>query len=156
MFRDADLAQLFRLANRRASVTPNLLAHGALVAVPRRGERRRGQGPGRRRPAVKGGLGDRVEERLLSKSMFQVLRPQLILHNKVREVFVQGLRLAREKGYMRRGREMRASLDTMYRLRRDAAIAERRAVGPLGAWTAAERDSPAKLTATHRPYGYRH
>lgn len=49
-----------------------------------------------------------------------MFRAQLILHDKVREVFEGSLRLAREKGYLKRGRGMRVSLDTTYILGRGA------------------------------------
>ena len=41
-----------------------------------------------------------------------MFRAQLILHDKVREVFEQSLRLAREAGYLKGKRGMRAALDT--------------------------------------------
>ena len=59
-------------------------------------------------------LGVEIEDRPFAKSTFQVFRAQLILHDKVREVFEQSLRLAREKGYLKRGRGMRVALDTTY------------------------------------------
>ena len=43
-----------------------------------------------------------------------MFRTQLILHDKVREVFEQSLRLAREQGHLKRGRGMRVALDTTY------------------------------------------
>ena len=49
-----------------------------------------------------------------------MFRAQLILHNKVREVFEQSLRLAREAGYLKPGRGMRVALDTTYILGRGA------------------------------------
>ena len=88
--------------------------HGVVVAGPRQGERRRGQGPSRLRHPVEGALGVEIEDRPFAKSTFQVFRAQLILHDKVREVFEQSLRLAREKGYLKRGRGMRVALDTTY------------------------------------------
>ena len=59
-------------------------------------------------------LGVEIEDRPFAKSTSQVFRAQLILHDKVREVFEQSLRLAREKGYLKRGRGMRVALDTTY------------------------------------------
>ena len=59
-------------------------------------------------------MGVEIEDRPFAKSTFQVFRAQLILHDKVREVFEQSLRLAREKGYLKRGRGMRVALDTTY------------------------------------------
>ena len=63
----------------------------------------------RPRPGV--ALGIEVEERPFAKSTLQVFRAQLILHDKVREVFESSLRLARESGYLKR-RSMKVALDT--------------------------------------------
>ena len=67
---------------------------------------------------MEGALGIEIEDRPFAKSTFQVFRAQLILHDKVREVFEQSLRLAREQGYLKRGRGMRVALDTTYILGR--------------------------------------
>ena len=61
-------------------------------------------------------MGIEIEERLFAKSAFHVFRAQLILHDRVREVFEQSLRLPRKQGYLKRGRGMRVALDTMYNL----------------------------------------
>ena len=60
-----------------------------------------------------------VEDRSSAKSTLQMFRAQLILHDKVREVFESGLRLARESGYLKR-RNMRVALDTTNILGRGA------------------------------------
>ena len=65
-------------------------------------------------------MGIEIEEQPFAKSTFQVFRSQLILHDKVREVFEQSLRLARERCYLKRGRGMRVALDTTYILGRGA------------------------------------
>ena len=62
----------------------------------------------------------RSEDRPFAKSTLQVFRAQLILHDKVREVFEQSLRLAREAGYLRGKRGMRVAMDTTYILGRGA------------------------------------
>ena len=54
-----------------------------------------------------------------AKSTLQLFRAQLILHDKVREVFESSLRLARQSGYLKK-RGMRVALDTTYILGRDA------------------------------------
>ena len=64
-------------------------------------------------------LGIEVEDRPFAKSTLQVFRAQLILHDKVREVFESSLRLARESGYLKR-RSMRVALDTTNILGRGA------------------------------------
>ena len=60
-----------------------------------------------------------MEDRPFAKSTLQVFRAQLILHDKVREVFESSLRLARESGYLKR-RSMRVALDTTNILGRGA------------------------------------
>ena len=64
-------------------------------------------------------MGIEVEDRPFAKSTLQVFRAQLILHDKVREVFESSLRLARESGYLKR-RSMRVALDTTNILGRGA------------------------------------
>ena len=64
-------------------------------------------------------LGIEIEDRPFAKSTLQVFRAQLILHDKVREVFESSLRLARESGYLKR-RSMRVALDTTNILGRGA------------------------------------
>ena len=65
-------------------------------------------------------MGIEIEERPFAKSTFQEFRAQLILHDKLKEVFERRLRLAREKGYLKQGRGMRVSLDTTCILGRGA------------------------------------
>ena len=65
-------------------------------------------------------LGIEIEDRPFAKSTLQMFRAQLILHEKVREVFESSLRLARQSGYLKK-RGMRVALDTTYILGRGAA-----------------------------------
>ena len=60
-----------------------------------------------------------MEDRPFAKSTLQVFRAQLILHDKVREVFESSLRLARESGCLK-GRGMKVALDTTNILGRGA------------------------------------
>ena len=60
-----------------------------------------------------------MEDRPFAKSTLQVFRAQLILHDKVGEVFESSLRLARESGCLK-GRGMRVALDTTNLLGRGA------------------------------------
>ena len=55
----------------------------------------------------------------VAKSTLQMFRAQLILHDKVREVFEGSLRLARQSGYLKK-RGMRVAPDTTYILGRGA------------------------------------
>ena len=52
-----------------------------------------------------------MKERPCGKSTLQVFRGQLMLHDRVREVFESSLRLARESGYLK-SRSMKVTLDT--------------------------------------------
>ena len=65
-------------------------------------------------------LGIEIEDRPFAKSTLQVFRAQLILHDKVREVFEQSLRLAREAGYLKGKRGMRVAMEATYILGRGA------------------------------------
>ena len=56
-------------------------------------------------------LGIEVGDRPFAKSPLQVFHAQLILHDKVREVFESSLRLAWESGHLKR-RSMKGALDT--------------------------------------------
>ena len=60
-----------------------------------------------------------MEDRPFAKSTLQVFRAQLILHDRVREVFESSLCLARESSYLKR-RSMRVALDTTNILGRGA------------------------------------
>ena len=64
-------------------------------------------------------LGIEIEDRPFARSALQLFRAQLILHDKVREVFEGSLRLARQSGYLKK-RGMRVALDTTYILGRGA------------------------------------
>ena len=64
-------------------------------------------------------LGIEIEDRPFARSTLQLFRAQLILHDKVREVFESSLRLARQSGYLKK-RGMRVALDTTFILGRGA------------------------------------
>ena len=121
LFRDADYAELYCPDNGRASVVPSLLATVLLLLQT---HDRVSDAEAKARADFdirwKVALGIEIEERPFAKSTLQVFRAQLILHDKVREVFEQSLRLAREQGYLKRGRGMRVVLDTTYILGRGA------------------------------------
>ena len=119
MFRDADFAEFYCADNGRNSVPPSLVATALLLQtydkVSDAEARARADFDLRRKVA----LGIEVEDRPFAKSKLQVFRTQLILHNKVREVFESSLRLVRESGYLKK-REMRVALDTTNILGRGA------------------------------------
>ena len=120
LFRDADFAQLYCLDNGRASVPPSLLATALLLQAHDKVSDAEAKARADFDIRWKVALGVEVEDHPFAKSTFQVFRAQLILHDKVREVFEGSLRLAREAGYLKRGRGMRVALDTTYILGRGA------------------------------------
>ena len=120
LFRDADFAELYCLDNGRASVPPSLLATALLLQAHDKVSDAEAKARADFDLRWKVALGIEIEDRPFAKSTFQVFRAQLILHGKVREVFEQSLRLARETGYLKRGGGMRVALDTTYILGRGA------------------------------------
>ena len=120
LFRDADFAGLYCPDNGRASVAPSLLATAPLLQAHDRVSDAEAKARADFDIRWKAALGIEIEERPFAKSTLQVFRAQLILHDKVREVFDQSLRLAREQGYLKGGRGMWVALGTTYILGRGA------------------------------------
>ena len=120
LFRDADFAELYCLDNGRVSVAPSLLATALLLQAHDKVSDAEAKARADFDIRWKVALGIEIEERPFAKSTFQVFRAQLILHDKVREVFEQSLRLAREAGYLKGKRGMRVAMDTTYILGRGA------------------------------------
>ena len=119
LFRDADFAAFYCLDNGRDSVPPSLLATALLLQSHDKVSDAEAKGRADFDIHWKVALGIEVEDRPFAKSTLQVFRAQLILHDKVREVFESSLRLARESGYLKR-RSMKVALDTTNILGRGA------------------------------------
>ena len=119
LFRDADFAELYCLDNGRTSVPPSLLATALLLQTYDKVSDAEAQARADCDIRWKVALGIEIEDRPFAKSTLQVFRAQLILHDKVREVFESSLRLARQSGYLKK-RGMRVALDTTYILGRGA------------------------------------
>ena len=115
LFRDADFTAFYCADNGRDSVPPSLLATALLLQSHDKVSDAEANFDIRWKVA----LGIEVEDRPFVKSTLQVFRAQLILHDKVREVFESSLRLARESGYLKR-RSMKVALDTTNILGRGA------------------------------------
>ncbi len=120
LFRDADFAELYCLDNGRVSVPPSLLATALLLQTHDKVSDAEAKARADFDIRWKVALGIEIEDRPFAKSTLQVFRAQLILHDKVREVFEQSLRLAREAGYLKGKRGMRVAMDTTYILGRGA------------------------------------
>ena len=119
LFRDADFAEFYCPDNGRESVPPSLLASALLLQTHDKVSDAEAKARADFDIRWKVALGIEVEDRPFAKSTLQVFRAQLILHDKVREVFESSLRLARESGYLKR-RSMRVALDTTNILGRGA------------------------------------
>ncbi len=119
LFRDAEFAEFYCPDNGRDSVPPSLLATALLLQSHDKVSDAEAKARADFDLRWKVALGIEVEDRPFAKSTLQVFRAQLILHDKVREVFEGSLRLARESGYLK-GRGMRLALDTTNILGRGA------------------------------------
>ena len=119
LFRDADFAAFYCADNGRDSVPPSLLATALLLQPHDKVSDAEAKARADFDIRWKVVLGIEVEDRPFAKSTLQVFRAQLILHDRVREVFESSLRLARESGYLKR-RSMRVALDTTNILGRGA------------------------------------
>ena len=119
LFRDADFAKFYCPDNGRDSVPPSLLATALLLQSHDKVSDAEAKARADFDLRWKVALGIEVEERPFAKSTLQVFCAQLILHDKVREVFESSLRLARESGYLK-GRGMKVALDTTNILGRGA------------------------------------
>ena len=120
LFRDDDFAEIYCPDNGRDSVPPSLLAT-ALLLLQTYDKVSDAEAQARADCDIrwKVALGIEIEDRPFAKSTLQMFRAQLILHDKVREVFEQSRRLARQSGYLKK-RGMRVALDTTYILGRGA------------------------------------
>ncbi len=120
LFRDADFAELYCPDNGRVSVPPSLLATALLLQTHDKVSDAEAKARADFDIRWKVALGIEIEDRPFAKSTLQVFRAQLILHDKVRGVFEQSLRLARERGYLKGKGGMRVAMDTTYILGRGA------------------------------------
>ena len=119
LFRDAEFAEFYCPDNGRDSVPPSLLATALLLQSHDKVSDAEAKARADFDLRWKVALGIEVEDRPFAKSTLQVFRAQLIVHDKVREVFESSLRLAQESGYLQK-RGMKVALDTTNILGRGA------------------------------------
>ena len=119
LFSDDDFAEIYCPDNGRDSVPPSLLATALLLQTYDQVSDAEAKARADFDIRWKVALGIEIEDRPFAKSTLQMFRSQLILHEKVREVFESSLRLARQSGYLKK-RGMRVALDTTYILGRGA------------------------------------
>jgi len=119
LFRDEEFADLYCPDNGRDSVPPSLLATALLLQTHDRVADEEAKARADFDIRWKVALGIAVDDKPFAKSTLQLFRAQLILHDKVRDVFQRSLQFARQTGYVKRHR-MKAALDTGYILGRGA------------------------------------
>ena len=119
LFSDDDFAEIYGPDNGRDSVPPSLLATALLLQTYDQVSDAEAKARADFDIRWKVALGIEIEDRPFAKSTLQMFRAQLILHEKVREVFEGSLRLARQSGYLKK-RGMRVALGTTYILGRGA------------------------------------
>ena len=119
LFSDDDFAEIYCPDNGRDSVPPSLLATALLLQTYDKVSDAEAKARADFDIRWKVALGIEIEDRPFAKSTLQMFRAQLILHEKVREVFEGSLRLARQSGYLKK-RGMRVALGTTYILGRGA------------------------------------
>ena len=119
LFRDEEFAELYCPDNGRDSVPPSLLATALLLQTYDKVSDAEAKQRGDFDIRWKVALGIEVEDRPFAKSTLQLFRAQLILHEKVREIFQHSVQYARQSGCLK-GRRMKVALDTTNILGRGA------------------------------------
>ena len=121
LFRDEEFADLYCQDNGRTSKPPSLMATALLLQA----HDKVSDAEARRRATVdmswKVALGVDAYAQPFAQRTLQHFRAQLILHEKMRAIFVRSLELARERGLLQ-SRALQAVLDTTPILGRDEGI----------------------------------
>ena len=111
LFSDEAFAELYCLNNGRPSVPPSLLATALLLQAHDKVSDAEAQRRARLDLGWKVALGVDADAKPFAQSTLQHFRAQLILHDKLRDLFVRSLELAREKGLLK-SKALRLVLDT--------------------------------------------
>ncbi len=111
LFRDEDFAEFYCADNGRTSKPPSLMATALVLQAHDKVSDAEASARAAYDLRWKVALGVDAYSRPFAQSTLQCFRAQLILHEKMREVFVRSLELARERGLLQ-GRSLRAVLDT--------------------------------------------
>lgn len=120
LFRDDDFAEFYCPDNGRPSVAPSVLANALLLQTHDKVSDEEAKARADYDLRWKVALGIEVEERPFAKSTLQLFRAQLILKEKMRDVFTRSLEYAKQTGYLK-VRRLRVILDTTCILGRGAA-----------------------------------
>ena len=119
LFRDEEFAEFYCPNNGREGVPPSLLATALLLQAHDKVSDEEAKERADFDIRWKVALGVAVDDRPFAKSTLQLFRAHLILHERVRAVFMRSIRFARETGYLK-GHRMKAAFDTSYILGRGA------------------------------------
>ena len=111
LFRDEEFAGLYADRVGRPSVPPSLLATALLLQAHDRVSDEEAKERADYDLRWKVALGIPITERPFAKSTLQVFRAQLVLHEDGQAIFEKSVALARQRGYLRRGK-LRVALDT--------------------------------------------
>ena len=133
LFSDEEFSELYTLDNGRPSVPPSLLATALLLQTHDSVSDEEAKARADFDLRWKFALGVALDEAPFAKSTLQTFRAQLVLHDKLQQVFRRSLDLAREKGYLKdiratdgsegqadERRKVKLALDTSYILGRGA------------------------------------
>jgi len=119
LFRDDDFTELYCPDNGRPGVPPSQLAIALLLQTYDKVSDEEAKARADYDIRWKVALGIKVEDRPFAKSTLQLFRSQLILNEKMRDMFKRSLELAKEAGYLKQ-RKMKVVLDTTNILGRGA------------------------------------
>ena len=120
LFKDEDFADLYCHTNGRNSVPPSLLATALVLQAHDRVSDAEAKDRADYDLRWKVALGTEVSERPFAKSTLQLFRSQLIIHDRVGQMFGLSLKKAKESGCFRRRKKLHAAVDTMVILGRGA------------------------------------
>lgn len=105
LFSDEEFASLYCPDNGRDSVPPSLLAVALLLQAHDKVSDEEAVAKARFDMRWKVALGVELDKQPFAKSTLQLFRAQLILHDRVREVFLTSLAEAKRCGFLKRGKK---------------------------------------------------
>jgi len=112
LFNDDDFAELYCTNNGRPSIPPSLMAVALLLQAHDNVSDSEATQRSRFDLRWKVALGLEIDENLFAKSTLQTFRAQLIIHNKVGNLFKASLDQARLKGLFGKKRKLKIAVDT--------------------------------------------
>jgi hypothetical protein len=105
LFSDEEFGSLYCPDNGRNNVPPSLLAVALLVQAHDKVSDEEAVNRSQFDMRWKVALGIELDKQPFAKSTLQLFRAQLILHDKVREIFLASVREAKKSGFLKRGKK---------------------------------------------------